>query len=100
MLENLEFQFAVPVSEMCMWLFFLVIRKNVMYPHETASFGVLCKNWIDPISFKENEKTSKLGFLDGLIWDNLRYFFFADITRSLHFFNIKQLLSERQFTWK
>ena len=44
LLENLEFQLAIPVSEVSMWLFFLVIRKNVMYPHETASFGVLCKN--------------------------------------------------------
>ena len=44
LLESLELQLSVPVSEMSMWLVFKVIWGNVMQAHETADFWVLCKN--------------------------------------------------------
>ena len=41
--ERTELQLSVPVSEMSMWLVFLVIRQNVMQSHQTTEFWVLCK---------------------------------------------------------
>ena len=58
--ERTELQLSVPVSEMSMWLVFLVIRQNVMQSHQTTEFWVLCKKkkkkWINPVSFKKNKK--------------------------------------------
>ena len=37
-LESLELQLLAPISEMPMWLVFLVIQGNVLQAHETAAF--------------------------------------------------------------